>query len=91
MGFGAFYDFDLGILDFTEAEDPPFQAFSANSTFSGFSFVTAAAPGTAFTTFAAQSDADVFEGSTNLVPEPSTSLVLGLAGILLFNRRKRHA
>ncbi len=104
-GFNAFFDPRLGELDFVIGSlNPAFPGFAANSTISGFNFLSPFAPGLTnltATRFDANFNIIVVSGTTSApqqnqgapVPEPATLalLVTGLAGFALKASRRKDA
>jgi hypothetical protein len=86
-GFAANYDDTLGLIDFAEDSS----TFVAGVTYSGFSFESMAAPGTAFTSFSGfDNNGGTVDFTVNQVPEPA-ALLLVTAGLLAgIPRRRRH-
>ncbi len=82
-GFAGSYDGGLGKIDFLGNT----QSFTAGSTFSGFSFQSAAAPGTAFTSFSAF-DNNGTPATVTVVPEASAS-ILAMAGLVALAAKRR--
>lgn len=83
--FVANYDGVLGVIDFAGDTD----TFAAGGTYSGFSFESMAAPGTAFTSFSGfDNNGGAVDFTVNQVPEP-TSLLIG-ASALLIGLSRRH-
>lgn len=96
-GYSFSYDPSFGLIDFLEGDDPNTAlSFSPGSTVTDFTFRSAAAPGTAFTTFEAIIDDANFSTVTGqttqvaMVPEPSSSVLL-LGATLAFSIRRRRA
>jgi hypothetical protein len=103
-GFDAFFDggTDSGGLDgngngfitFLSLDESP--TFSSGSTVSGFSFESAFGPDTNFMNFSATipdgpNAGTQATGMTSLVPEPSSSALLGLSALGLLAHRRRSA
>ncbi len=87
-GFLASYDSGSGIVDLLEDSS----SFSIGGTFGEFTFVSAAAPNTAFTMFeATDSIGGTISGATNLVPEPTSTGLIALALLPSILRRRRAA
>jgi hypothetical protein len=87
-GFLASYDGGSGVIDLLEDSS----SFSIGGTFGEFTFVSAAAPNTAFTMFeATDSNGGTISGTTNLVPEPTSTGLIALALLPSILRRRRTA
>jgi hypothetical protein len=87
-GFLGSYDSGSGIVDFLEDSS----SFTVGGTFGNFTFVSAAAPNTAFTMFeATDSLGGTISGTTNLIPEPASTGLIALALLPTIIRRRRAA
>ena len=83
-GFAASYD--ATSIDFLENT----QSFTAGSVRTGFSFESAAAPGSAFNVFSGLTSEGVpVTVTSTLVPEPASALLGALGLMTLVSRRRR--
>ncbi len=84
-GFAGSYD-PIGFIDFAGTTS----SFSSGSMISGFSFESAAAPGTAFNDFSAfTNEGQPATVTTTIVPEPASSMAAALGLIVAMMRRRR--